>query len=97
MLAREQVEAERRYRTLHVAATFLVELVKAHSGDRYYLNTRDGLPDDAYLVRADYDGARDLFMLVVGSASFDPVPPRTLPPEIVPEITVTIIPPDGGS
>lgn len=74
---------EGRIRTVALAPVVLVEMCK--QGNRLDATCVEGLPADALLWEASYDQRRNVFLLDVSSASFDPAP-HGLP---YPEVPVT--------
>ena len=85
----EQLESrewclDRRFRRYAVAADLLV-----HLGRGSIAVIRNGLPEDARVVNAQFDNEKGWFDLLLWSASFDPVPLGSLVPFVeTPWITV---------
>jgi hypothetical protein len=86
---RVQVVAERRYARVTIDPALIVALFKAHDGRRYFLNTRDALPDDAFVV--SWRGVGMCVEVLLGSPSFAPVPEGDAVPTLTPEVQVTFV------
>lgn len=71
---------ERRIRVVNITTRFFFDVVK--HGLHGPVNILQGMPEDAELIEIHYDFLRDCFAFLVGSATFDPVPPGHAYPEI---------------
>jgi hypothetical protein len=81
LLPATQWHLERRLAGVYVTPEVFFSIVK--HGVTEPFSVVEGLPADAEMVEADYDEYRGLFVFVVASSAFEPVPVRGKLPEVM--------------
>jgi hypothetical protein len=79
--------SDRRRKTLTISCGLVADLFRDGESCRYRV-TDDGLPADARVVDAKFDGFRDEVQLLIESDEFEPVPDGQPWPAICPMMRV---------